>query len=232
VKTLLPLFQPTDPEGTAWLAALTAAADRGDPPGPAGVAAIVGADGPDLKTLADAGVTLLGHIDLAFATRYLREVLAEVAAWSRYPIQGIFFDRAPTTPYAIGPVAAAMGAARRAGLETLVLNPGVPTDSLYRVLQATICTFEGSWSRYRDWSGEGVEPGDGHLVHEVPVAQTQEAAALMRERGAGLGLITDRSGDDWYAAIPAWCATAPRLARGWARTGRRKAATADARPAR
>src|SRR5262245_32658846 len=126
VKTLLPLYQAPDRDAPGWLAALTAARARGGSRS-APVTAVVWAPpltedgGPDgryvtgLRALGDAGVTLLGHVDLAYAARPLGEIFAEVAAWVGYPMHGIFFDRAPTTPFAIGAVAGATAVARRAG---------------------------------------------------------------------------------------------------------------------
>jgi hypothetical protein len=101
-------------------------------------------------------------------------------------------------------VALAVRVARRAGLSTVVLNPGVPTDPLYRDLGVPICTFEGSWVEYRRWSGDGARPGDGHLVHSVPVDALATAWALLRERRAGWGLVTQLRPPAPYAALPAW----------------------------
>ena len=117
---------------------------------------------------------------------------------------GIFLDQAPTSPFCLGPVALAIRVARRAGLTTVVLNPGVPTDPLYRDLGVPICTFEGSWLEYRRWSGEGSLPGDGHLVHSVPAESLVEAETQLRERYAGWGLVTDRTPPHPYAGLPSW----------------------------
>ena len=75
----------------------------------------------------------------------------------------------------------------------MVLNPGVPTHPLYRDLGVRICTFEGPWSAYQSWDGDGVRPGDGHIVHGVPPALLTAARRLMGRRGAGFGLATDAS---------------------------------------
>ena len=65
--------------------------------------------------------------------------------------------------------------ARRAGLSTVVLNPGVPTDPLYRELGVAICTFEGSWPEYRRWSGEGAQPGDTLVVRILDLEFVRKA---------------------------------------------------------
>jgi hypothetical protein len=140
------------------------------------------------------GVECVGHVSLGYATRPLVDLIGEITRWAVMPVTGIFLDHAPAGPYQIGPVALATRVARRAGLGTLVLNPGVPVDPLYRRIDATVCTFEGSWSEYQEWSGEGAEPGDGHIVYGVPPALQDAARDLAAMRGAGLSLVTNRTG--------------------------------------
>jgi len=155
--------------------------------------------------LAAAGVGLLGYVDLAYATRPVPEILADIDRWAGYPVHGAFLDRAPASPFAIGPVAIALGAARRATLHRVILNPGVPPDPGYRALGVPICVFEGTWPEYRQWNGAGAEPGDGHLVHDVPPWDLDQAAQLQVDRGAGFGVVTDLGPPDPYIDLPAWC---------------------------
>jgi hypothetical protein len=197
---LLPLYAHPAVEPAAWRAA---AAGGGD--------LTVVAAGPHDHELADAvsrlakaGVATLGRVDAAFATRPVADLLDEVEAWASCPVAGVFLDQAPTSPFCLGPVALAVRVARRAGLFTVVLNPGVPTDPLYRELGVPICTFEGAWGEYRRWSARGAVPGDGHLVHSVPVGAMPAARALLAERGAGWGLVTDRTPPTPYAGLPSW----------------------------
>lgn len=196
--TLLPLYAHPSVEPAAWRAA--AAAGGGE--------LTVVVDDPDLGTavaeLAKAGVAALGRVDAGFATRPVADLLDDVERWVSCPVAGLFLDRAPTSPFCLGPVALAVRMARRAGLSTVVLNPGVPTDPLYRELGVPICTFEGSWTEYRRWSGEGALAGDGHLVHSVPMGSLTVARSLLRQRRAGWGLVTDRTPPDPYAAAPSW----------------------------
>lgn len=155
-----------------------------------------------IARLARTSVALLGRVDTRFATRPLTEILDDVAQWAAYPVSGVFLDQAPTSPFSLGPLALATRLARRSGLSTVVISPGIATDPLYRELGAQICTFEGSWIQYRRWSREGAYPGDGHLVHSVPLAEFDEAYALLRARGAGWGLVTDRRPPATYAGLP------------------------------
>jgi hypothetical protein len=218
VPTLLPLRAHPLARPHAWEliraqgAALTVAVDVARGPGSGRDPAYTAA----MSRLAGAGVGLLGYVDLAYSTRPLTSVLADVDRWAGYPVHGLFLDRVPATPYAIGPVALAVQAARRAGLPELVLNPGTPPDPSYRELGLPLCVFEGTWLEYRHWTGEGARPGDGHLVHDVPPWDLDPAAQLQIDRGAGFGLVTDLGPPDPYADLPAWCgplAAAPPEAR-------------------
>lgn len=212
---LLPLYVHPSVDPAAWHAAeaaageLTVVVDDASP-WPARHPHLGSPDEPDpelvdaVARLAKAGVAALGRVDIGFATRPVADLLDEVTRWSGSPVAGVFLDQAPTSPFCLGPVALATRVARRAGLSTVVLNPGVPTDPLYRDLGAPICTFEGAWAEYRRWSEQGAQPGDGHLVHSVPVESLAAAGALLRERGAGWGLVTHRTPPAPYAGLPAW----------------------------
>ncbi|MFI5491027.1 Spherulin-4 [Actinoplanes sp. NPDC051859] len=133
----------------------------------------------------------LGRVDLDWGGRSLADVLADVDAWREDGVQGLFLDRAAAGSSGVGPVALTVRLAARRGLHRIVLNPGVPTHPLYRDLGVQICTFDGPWSAYQGWDGDGVQPGDGHLVHGVPSELLTAARRLMGRRGAGFGLATD-----------------------------------------
>ncbi|GAA0721750.1 hypothetical protein GCM10010199_28490 [Dactylosporangium roseum] len=158
-----------------------------------------------MSRLDAAGTRLLGYVDVDYGTRPVSQIRADVYRWAGYPVRGVFLDRTPVSPYAIGPVAVAAQAATRAGLPDVVLNPGEPPDDAYRDLGIPVCVFDGSWREYRRWSCEGARPGDGHLVHAVPPWNLDEASRLQVARGAGFGLVTDLGAPDPYADLPAWC---------------------------
>jgi hypothetical protein len=195
---LLPLYVPPSQQPAAWQAA-----ERTDP------------ELADAMTgLAAAGVATLGYVDAGFSTRPVADLLSDVAGWIDYPAAGVFLDRVPTSPFSIGPVAMAARAARRAGLDTVILNPGAPPDPLYRDLGAAVCTFDGPWSEYRAWAADGCHRGDGHLVHSVPADRLPEAWALLRARGAGFGLASDLVAPRPYAGPPSWLVTPTAAATG------------------
>ena len=204
MKILLPLYTHPATDPGAWLAAAELGTE---------VVVVVNVhNGPGVEVetaylsatalLARGEVPMLGYVDLGYAARPLADILTDVQRWLRYPVRGIFFDQAPTSPFGAGPVALAVRVARRAGLPTVVLNPGVPTDTIYRELDAAICTYEGSWSDYRRWSGEGAMPGDGHLVYGVPIPEQEAAQDLLVQRGATFGLTTELTLPLPYAALP------------------------------
>jgi hypothetical protein len=142
------------------------------------------------QRLVRSGATVIGYVDLGFGARPAEQLRAELSHWAGYPVRGIFFDQAPTSPYSIGPVAVAVREARRLGFDTLLVNPGRPADSIYRGLGAVLCTFEGSWQEYLAGTMEGVRPGDAHVVHSVPWSEIGHAYELMQGRGARYGLAT------------------------------------------
>jgi Spherulation-specific family 4 len=147
--------------------------------------------GVAIDGLVRAGVHVLGQVSLGYATRPMLEVVGELTRWSRLPVTGVFLDHAPAGPFQVGPVAHAARVARRAGLPTVVVNPGVPVGPPYRRLGATLCTFEGSWTQYRECTGEGMQPGDGHLVYGVPRGEADAAWRLLASRRAGLGQVSE-----------------------------------------
>jgi hypothetical protein len=211
METLLPLFAAPGHAPDLW-----ATLDR---LGPTATVVVNIADGPGsgldpgwttaTARLAAAGVRMLGYVDLALGTRPVREVRAQVRRWTGYPVEGIFFDQVPTSPYLIGPVALAAGTARRADLRRVVLNPGQPPDPLYRVLRTEICVFEGPWQALPATDSDDARPGDGYLVYGVLPAERAAAQALLTDREAGLALVTDGVPPEPYLALPSWLDLAP-----------------------
>jgi spherulation-specific family 4 protein len=153
-----------------------------------------------LERLITCSATPIGLVSLDYGTRAPAEVADEVRAWAALPVRGIFFDHAPASPYLVGPVMRAVKAARGAGLPTIVLNAGVPVDPIYRELEATICTFEGSWAEYLRRPSSAFAPGDGHVVIDVPTGELPVARAMVFARHAGLALTTDRA-EAWWSNV-------------------------------
>jgi hypothetical protein len=144
---------------------------------------------PELRRLAAAGIRPFGYVSLGHGTRPRAEVVAEIQGWAQLPVLGVLVDHAPPGPFLIGTALHAVRAAHEAGLRRVVVNPATEVDPGYHRLDATICTFQGTWPQYL--SAE-VNRGDGHLIYAVPPPEQPIARALATARGAGLVLVTDR----------------------------------------
>jgi hypothetical protein len=190
---LLPLFTRPDEDPASWYAAsqvgagamvMLRLADPASRPPPVGIIEAI-------RCLGEAGTRLVGHVSLGYGARHPSEVSAELCQWSTLGVDGVFFDHAPTGQLPFDQVARTVRVAHHSGLRDIVVNAGGPVHPIYRNLDATICTFEGSWTDYLTWSGEEAEEGDGHLVFGVPKQARAVALALVAARGAGLYLISE-----------------------------------------
>jgi hypothetical protein len=147
--------------------------------------------------LHEAGVRMLGYVDLDYGRRANGEVWCDIVGWSQYPVGGIFFDQAPSDAAGVAYVAQIVRAVRG----SVVLNPGTHCQPGYAALADVVCTFEGPWEAYtaaapgRDW------PNAAHLVYGVPAARLGEATALLLSRAAH-GLVTDLAAPLPYEGVP------------------------------
>ncbi|MER7275676.1 spherulation-specific family 4 protein [Dactylosporangium sp. NPDC000244] len=148
--------------------------------------------------LHEAGVRMLGYVDLGYGERANGEVWCDIVGWSQYPVGGIFFDQVPSDAAGLAYVTQVVRAVRG----SVVLNPGTRCLPGYAALADVVCTFEGPWESYaaqpatdRDW------PNAAHLVYGVPTARLGEATALLLRR-AGHGLVTDLAAPLPYQGVP------------------------------
>jgi hypothetical protein len=202
MRTLLPLYVHPLEDAVAW-----AAAGRHEP---APTVVVNVHDGPG-QVIDDAyvsvtgwlrarGVEMLGYVDLNYGTRACRDVWLDINGWERYPIDGIFFDRAPADAASLAGVARAVQAA---GMP-VALNPGTRPDPGYAQLAGTVCTFEGRWTDYVCEPVEPDWPNAAHLVYGVPVGSLGKAADRLRRR-VGSGLVTELDLPAPYLGLPsAW----------------------------
>jgi hypothetical protein len=198
---LLPMYvHPLDdPDGWETLAryadAVTAVVNVHDGPG----------EDPDgsYRSVTDnlrvAGVDMIGYVDLDYGARSCRDVWRDIIGWERYPLSGLFFDRVTADESGLDRVARTV----RAADCPVVLNPGTHPHPDYAGLAATVCTFEGAWSRYRAQAPGRDWPNAAHLVYGVPPVAVDEARALVRQR-VSCGLVTDLDGTNPYRGLPAW----------------------------
>ena len=200
LTTLLPLYVYPGEDPDAWAevaghgSAVLVVVNVHNGPGGAYDAAY----GYATAALAERGVPMLGYVDLGYADRALAAVRADLAAWRWYPIDGIFFDQAPTDPTRLGWVEQVVAAVRG----RVVLNPGTRPDPGYADLADLVCTFEGPWPRYRAMPAEPDLANAAHLVYAVPPDELPAATRRLRRR-VDTGLVTDLAGVNPYRGLPA-----------------------------
>ena len=79
------------------------------------------------------------------------DVIAEIMAWARYPVTGVssIMRRRARTRSVRWSAAVRTARAPRPGARSCS-TPACRSTPAYRRLDATVCTFEGSWTDYRD----------------------------------------------------------------------------------
>ncbi|HLL68256.1 MAG TPA: spherulation-specific family 4 protein [Micromonosporaceae bacterium] len=147
--------------------------------------------------LYQAGVPMLGYVDLGYLHRPRAEIFSDLTGWGRYPVGGVFFDQAPSGRAEIGEVTRIARAARG----SVVLNPGTYPDPGYAAIADIVCTYEGSWTRYAATPTMPYWPRAAHLVYGVPTGLLGEAETLLRARAAH-GLATDLDMPQPYLGVP------------------------------
>lgn len=162
--------------------------------------------------LTNAGVRVLGHLDLAYGSRPFGEVVAEAQRYlDWYRVAGFSLDRCPADR-------ADLPAVRRitATLETLVdgahvvLGHGTHPYPGYAEAADQLVTFAGPWSDYRwsqaaEWTAGYPPERFVHLVHGLPRTHLDEAMRVARWQGAGTIFFTDRTGpQNPFEALPGY----------------------------
>ena len=200
MTTLLPLYVYPADDPDAWAAV---AGNRWD------VSVVVNVhNGPGCRydpaygyataALAEAGVPMLGYVDVDYAGRPIDDVRTDILAWRAYPVGGVFFDQVPSDLASLRWMTHAVATVRG----RIVLNPGVRPHPGYAALADLVCTYEGPWPRYRATPAEPDWPNAAHLVYDVPVADLTEATRRLYRRVAH-GLVTDLAGTNPYRGLPA-----------------------------
>lgn len=162
--------------------------------------------------LTNAGVRVLGHLDLAYGSRPFGEIVAEAQRYlDWYRVAGFSLDRCPADR-------ADLPAVRRitATLETLVdgahvvLGHGTHPYPGYAEAADQLVTFSGPWSDYRwsqaaEWTAGYPPERFVHLVHGLPRTHLDEALRVARWQGAGTIFFTDRTGpQNPFDALPGY----------------------------
>lgn len=150
--------------------------------------------------LRNAGIRVLGRIDLVHGARDLGEVVTDAHRYlDWYRADGFLLDRAPVDSADLAAARTATGTLRtlRDGIH-LVLGHGTHPHHGYADLADQLVTFSGPWTDYRwsqaaQWTAEHPPERFVHLVHGVPRTHLEEALRIARWQGAGTIFFTDHS---------------------------------------
>ncbi|MEU0985224.1 spherulation-specific family 4 protein [Streptomyces sp. NPDC005953] len=193
-----PLVAPTEwaelsrPGTPLHWVVLNVANGPGDCPDPHGLAAA--------GRLTNAGVRVLGHLDLAHGRRPPGEVMADAQRYLEwYRVGGFLLDRCPTDRQDLPAVRSTT--ATLAGLSDgghLVLGHGTHPYPGFLEAADQLVTFSGPWADYRwsqvaQWTADHPPERFVHLVHGVPRTHLEEATRIARWQGAGTIFFTDRT---------------------------------------
>lgn len=162
--------------------------------------------------LTNAGVRVLGHLDMAYGERLFGEVVAEARRFvDWYRVGGFYLDRCPASRSDLMDVrltTATLQALLDSGTPCgpgdaggrLVLGHGTQPYPEYIEIADQLVTFSGPWDRYRwsqaaEWTADHPPERFVHLVHGVPRTHLDEAMRIARWQGAGTIFFTDRTED-------------------------------------
>ncbi|MEU5973346.1 spherulation-specific family 4 protein [Streptomyces sp. NPDC047315] len=156
--------------------------------------------------LTNAGVRVIGHLDLARGARPFAELIADAHHYLEwYRVGGFLLDRCPVErPELAGVrrVTATLSAlleGRGPGGSDghLVLGHGGHPYPGYAEAADQLVTFSGAWTEYRwsqvaQWTAGYPPERFVHFVHGVPRTHLDEAVRIARWQGAGTIFFTDR----------------------------------------
>jgi hypothetical protein len=148
----------------------------------------------------NAGVQVLGHIDMAHGSRSFGDVVSDAHHYLEwYRVDGFLLDRCPTDRadlHGVRRVTATLEAVLDGG--HLVLGHGSHPYPGYAEVADQLVTFSGPWTDYRwsqvaEWTADYPPERFAHFVHGVPRTHLEEATRIARWQGAGTIFFTDRS---------------------------------------
>lgn len=168
--------------------------------------------------LRNAGLKVLGHLDLAYGARSFGEIVSDAHDFHDwYRVDGFYLDRCPSRESYLSDVrrtTATLGTVAHGG--HLVLAHGTHPHPGYAGIADQLVTFRGPWTDYRrsqvpEWTADHPPERFVHLVHGVPRGQLEEAMRIARRHRAGTIFFTDRSDHDDrtgqnspFAALPGY----------------------------
>lgn len=162
-----------------------------------------------IRAINAAGGRVIGYVDTDYGRRPCAAVLRDLVRYqSWYGLPGVFLDQVASGPEHLAHYRRIADAARRCGVDLLVVNPGVTPDAGYAALADVVVTFEGPWSAYcdhvpADWIRD-LPPGRiCNLVHSAPRELLGSALGLAAERHAGAVYVTERTGANPWGSLSA-----------------------------
>ncbi|MEV5474877.1 spherulation-specific family 4 protein [Streptomyces sp. NPDC052207] len=176
--------------------------------------------------LTNAGVRVLGHLDVTYGARPHGELISEAHRYlDWYRVDGFFLDRCPTERAAL-PEIRRITTTLRALLAPghIVLGHGAHPYPGYAESGDQLVTYSGPWSEYRwsqvaEWTADYPPERFCHFVHGVPRRHLEEALRIARWQGAGTIWFTDRYGrggrtDPWESLPGYWDEIVSRIGPG------------------
>ncbi|MBT2506244.1 phage tail protein [Streptomyces sp. ISL-98] len=166
--------------------------------------------------LRNAGVRVLGRLDVAYGARTFAELISDghrFRDW--YRVDGFYLDRCPVEGADLPGVrrlASTLSGLADDGAH-LVLGQGTHPHPGYAEIAHQLVTFSGPWADYRwsqvaEWTADHPPERFCHLVHGLPRTHLDEAVRIARWQGAGTVFLTDRSDrdgqNDPYEALPGY----------------------------
>jgi len=170
---------------------------------------------PMIDLLRTARVRLVGYVDTAYGNRPQPDVVAEIEAWvARYGLRGVFFDQVRGDFAGLQYYSECALAARAAGAQFVVVNPGTDCDPAYAEVANVTVTFEGTWHAYLEyrppaWVSTRPPSRFCHLVYDVPDAAFADAPQAVQARHAVTAFFSSGSGGNPWdrldaALVDAW----------------------------
>lgn len=150
--------------------------------------------------LRNAGVRVLGHLDVTYGARAFGEIVADAHRYlDWYQVDGYLLDRCPTERSTLVEISRTVTTLRAfLGGGHIVLGHGAHPHPGYAETADQLVTFSGAWSDYRwsqapEWTADHPPERFCHLVHSVPRGHLDEALRIARWQGAATIYFTDRT---------------------------------------
>ncbi|HEU5429941.1 MAG TPA: spherulation-specific family 4 protein [Actinocrinis sp.] len=153
------------------------------------------------------GGSVIGYVDTGYGKRPTASILRDVMRYqSWYGLRGAFLDQVSSGRDHLAQYRRIVETARHAGMDFLVLNPGVTPDPGYAELADVVVTFEGSWLAYRDhsaadWTASHPPERFCHLVHSTPPEELAAAQDTARAHHVGAFYVTELGGANPWGSL-------------------------------